>query len=115
MLQLKGRVSYCEFDPIGVVQPMDELLKSGNLNEDMLLVEYGEGPDWRVYVGWWPFPPDHPKHGYPEGYFGISAARGADKVHHVSIHWEARSLEELWSAVQGIDRWLTSSEWIDDA
>ena len=88
---------------------MSEFVAKGDGNEDMLIVEYGDGPLWWLYVGWWPYKEDHPLFGDPNGHFFITASRGSDKFHYTSISWEARTLQELWSAVTALDEWLASS------
>ena len=105
-MNLMGRVKYNEFESIGIVRPMEDLVAGGDLNEDMLIVEYGSGPNWRLFAGWWPYFSGHPKFGDLKGHFVITASRAADTFHHAAISWEARSLEELWSAVQLMDGWL---------
>lgn len=104
-MNLMGRVKYNEFESLGINCPMEDLLKRGDLNPDMLTVEYGSGPSWMLYVGWWGFPKGHTLFGVPTGAFWIQAFQ-LPETETASIEWEARSTEELWSAVQLMDGWL---------
>jgi transcriptional regulator GlxA family with amidase domain len=104
-MELRGRVRYSEFETLGAATPMEELLERGELNADMLAIEYGDGPSWVVYVGWWRFADGHTLFGMRTGAFWIQAFQ-LPEAETASIEWEARSLDELWPAIQLIDRWL---------